>query len=134
MHKTLIGAALFATIALGAFATEDKTPSCGDIMKKINNPKAGLHGKIGKALKSDAAPAWDDMQKQMKDYHKLADALAKNEPPKGEKKDWEKLAKAYAENAKKLQDAINKKDKDAASKAHSAISKSCKACHDAHRE
>jgi cytochrome c556 len=133
MLRILIGGGLLFAVVAGAIAADDKHPSIDEIMKKVNNAKTGLHKKVGEGLKS-AAPNWDEMQKQMKDYTKLCSSLCKNDPPKGDKASWEKLCKAYAEEAKKLQEAVDKKDKDAANKAHKALSKSCKACHDAHRE
>jgi cytochrome c556 len=132
MLRTMTGAVILFTFVVGAIA-DDKKPTIDEIMKKVNHSKNGLHKKVGEGLKA-ATPSWDELQKQMKEYTKMCDGLSKNDPPKGDKKNWEKLAKEYAENAKKLQDAIDKKDKDAANKAHSTIGKSCKACHDAHRD
>jgi len=129
----LTGAAVLFAIVAGAIAADDKNPTIDEIMKKVNHAKNGLHKKVGTELKT-AMPNWTDLQKQMKEYTKFCDGLSKNDPPKGDKKNWEKLCKEYVENAKKLQDAIDKKDKTAASSAHSTISKSCKACHDTHRD
>src|SRR5262245_25981164 len=129
MRKILTGTAILAAVFAGVLFADDKTPAIDEIMKKVNG-KNGLHKKIGQGLKS-ASPSWDDLGKSMKEYEKFASNLGKNDCPMGDKKNWEKLTKQYAENAKKLQDAIDKKDKSAAETAHKAIQDSCKACHDA---
>src|SRR5262245_43420295 len=133
MLRILTGAAVLFAIVAGAIAADDKNPSIDEIMKKINHTKNGLHKKVGTELKT-AMPNWTDLQKQMKEYTKFCEGLSKNDPPKGDKKNWEKLCKEYVENAKKLQDAIDKKDKTAATTAHTTITKSCKSCHDTHRD
>lgn len=130
MRKVLCGLTLFSVAFAGVVFAAD-TPDIETIMKKVNG-KNGLHKAVAKGLE-EASPKWDDLAKSMKDYKTYADALGKNECPKGEKASWEKLSKAYAANAKKLQDAIDKKDKAAAKEAHGALSKSCKGCHDNHK-
>jgi len=133
MRKLVTAAALLIAVVTGAVASQDKTPDISTIMKKLNGKAKGLHGKAKVELNA-ASQNWEDLAKLSKEYRKLAESLGKNDPPKGEKASWEKLTKQYVDNVKKLDEAIGKKDKDAALKAHGAISKSCKACHDAHQD
>ncbi|MBX7103531.1 MAG: cytochrome c [Gemmataceae bacterium] len=130
MRKMLTGATILMALFAGAVFAAD-TPDIETIMKKVNG-KNGLHKKVGEGIKSDS-PKWDDISKQMKDYSSMAADLGKNACPKGDKASWDKLTKAYSDNAKKLADAVEKKDKSAASAAHGALQKSCKACHDVHK-
>jgi cytochrome c556 len=130
MRKISTLAAVLAASFVGVVFAAD-TPDIETIMKKVNSKK-GLHNKVGAGLK-EASPNWADLGKQMDEYKTLADALGKNEPPKGDKKSWETLSKAYAADAAKLHDAVAQKDAKAAGEAHAALSKSCKKCHDAHK-
>lgn len=133
MRKLVTAAALLVAVVAGAVASQDKTPDISTIMKKLNGKAKGLHWKA-KADLNAGTQNWEELAKLSKDYKKLAESLGKNEQPKGDKKSWEKLTKEYLNNVKKLDEAIGKKDKDAALKAHAAISKSCKTCHDAHQD
>jgi cytochrome c556 len=129
----------FLTAALGllavvtvAAATDDKTPDISTIMTKVNKGSTCIHRKVKGQL--DAATVnWKDAATLVKEYKTLAEALGKNDVPKGDKASWTKLTKEYSDNVTKLADAVDKKDKSAALKAHGAISKSCKACHDEHK-
>jgi cytochrome c556 len=121
-----------AVVAGHAVAADDKTPSVEDIMKKVNKRKAGLHDQVKEALKG-GSPDWAAVQKETKEYSALADFLGKNDPPKGDKASWERMTKAYAANAKKLNEAAEKKDLSGAQASIDALSKSCMGCHRAHR-
>jgi cytochrome c556 len=138
MKKWLLGMTAVALGALGVLsdggvvAGDATTPTCSEIMKKVNG-KGGLHKALPTALKANPVD-WAGVQKQTKEYSELAANLGKNDPPKGEKASWQKLTKTYADGAKNLHTAVEKKDKDAALMAHGAIGKMCMNCHRTHRE
>jgi hypothetical protein len=113
-------------------AQDDKEPSIKQIMTKAHKGGNSLLMKIGKELKGGDVD-WSQVREQSKDLVKLGKALTKNEPPKGEKASWETLTKLYQKNATTLDEAVDKKDKDAAVAAHGKLAGSCKACHTAHK-
>jgi len=114
-------------------AQTDKVPDIKEIMAKANKP-GGHYFALRRDLK-DESPPWDEVQASAKALSKLAAALGKNTPPKGDKASWEALTRAYADNAKKLEDAAARKDKKAAEAAALAMGDaSCTACHKAHRK
>ena len=131
MFKSLM-AACFVLTAMSPVWADDPIPEIGDIMMKLNNKKAGIHGKL-KDLVKEKTPKWDEITKQAKEYKTLIDALGKNKAPMGEPASWTKLTKAYSESGAKFVAAADKKDKDAAFKALTAIDQSCAACHKEHR-
>ena len=113
-------------------ADDEKTPTIKQVMQKLHKGANSPLAKLKTALKADS-PEWKSIQDTTKDFVSLGAALAKNDPPKGEKEDFKKLADSYYENAKAMDDAAKKEDKDGASKAFSKVSTSCMACHKAHR-
>jgi hypothetical protein len=121
-----------AVLLLNASGADDKPPSIKDIMNKAHKGGDSLIQAVGKDLKADT-PDWEDAAKKSKELLELGSALGKNNPPKGEKDSWEKLTKLYADTAKELDDAVQKKDKDAALTAHKKLAGSCMNCHRAHR-
>ena len=135
MKKWLTGAALLAAAILGVIVVgtaeaADVKFEIDAIMKKINGGgKKSMHNDLGAALKESKID-WDEFKKKSKVYAEYGTELAKNKEPKGDAKQWEKLSKAYSDSAKALDEATDKKDKDAAQKALAGTSK-CKACHDA---
>jgi cytochrome c556 len=115
-----------------ARSDDEKTPRIQEIMQKLHKG-AGAHlAKLKKDLAAES-PDWSDIQAKAKDFETFGAALPKNDPPKGEKDDWKKLAESYYENAKKLNAAAKKEDKDGVQTAFSKISNSCAACHKAHK-
>jgi len=134
MKRVLIGFGLLTALAVvgAADAQNEKAPSIKDIMTKLNKGPKSLCPVLGTALKADP-PKWDDIQKETKEFATLAEALVKNDPPKGEKASWEKLCKEYAITAKDMDEAAQKKDQKAAAAAQGKLAKSCMSCHDAHR-
>jgi hypothetical protein len=121
-----------AVVAGRVGAADDKVPTVEEIMQKVNKGKGALHAQVKEAFQS-GQPDWEAVQKITKQYSALADFLGKNDPPKGEKASWQKLTKAYAENAKKLDEAAQKKDTSAAQASVKTLSGACMACHRAHR-
>jgi hypothetical protein len=125
---------MFALLVVAALsAQEDKTPTIKEVMKKLHKGNDCLRAKIDKGLKA-GEPDWDTVQKETKEFKQMAEALPKNEPPKGTKEAWEKIAKEFVTNATAMDDAAKKKDKKAAQAAHGKMGNAaCKSCHTAHK-
>jgi cytochrome c556 len=127
--RALVTAILATACAIGAAADASDVK---EIMGKANKP-TGIYFNLARDLKDDE-PAWADVQPQARDLAKLAAALRKAMPPKGDKTSWDALTKAYAENAAALAAAAEKKDKNAAQAAHAKMGgDACMTCHKAHR-
>ena len=119
--------------ALNDTQAQDKdNPSIKEIMTKAHKGGNALLGKMAKELNSSDVP-WDQVTTQSKALVRLGKALAKNTPPKGEKASWEEQTSKYNKNAQALVEAVDKKDKDAATTALKALQGSCKACHSNHK-
>jgi hypothetical protein len=131
MFKSLM-TVCFALSSIASVGADDPIPEIGDIMKKLNSKKAGIHGKLIIAVKEES-PKWEDIEKQAKDYKKLIDALGKNKEPKGDKDAWTKLTKTYSESGAKFVTAVEKKDKKAALNVLKTIDSSCAGCHKEHK-
>lgn len=115
-----------------AKATATETVTAADVMRGLNRRQSGLHNQLGTALKADSID-WSMIQPKAQEYATLAAALGRTEPAKGDKASWEALTTTFAENARALNAAIQKNDKDAALNVHDQISQSCMTCHQAHR-
>ncbi len=128
--------ALLALMCLAlapAGAQDEKVPDIKAIMGKLNKGPRAMTATLRKDL-ADDEPDWNKVQKDAKEFARLAKMMSKNEPPKGEKESWEKLTKQYAEYAKALSEAADKKDKAAAKAAHGKLSTACKSCHSQHKQ
>jgi cytochrome c' len=138
MKKLVCVACMVGLVAISGFATgfagsdDEKTPTIKEVMQKLHKGANSPLAKVKKALAADS-PDWKDIQKTTKDFATYGAALPKNDPPKGEKEDFKKQADAYSDNAKALNDAAKKEDKEAAQAAFKKVSTSCTACHKAHR-
>lgn len=111
---------------------DEKTPTIKEVMQKLHKG-AGAHlAKLKKDLAAES-PDWSDIKEKAKDFETLGAALPKSEPPRGDKDDWKKVANSYYENAKRLNAAAKKEDKECVQAAFSKISNSCAACHKAHK-
>jgi hypothetical protein len=130
----LVVTALLGLPALQRAGADDekKTPTIKQVMAKLHKGSPSLLKKVGDQLQEEAPP-WEAIQKETKDFVILGAALAKNEPPRGDKDSWEKLAQKYYDNAKVMDDAAQKKDDKAALAAHKKLFTSCAACHAAHK-
>jgi Skp family chaperone for outer membrane proteins len=124
-----LSVALFAWNSLTA--ADEKVPSIEDIMKKVPHPKKGLAAKTVEAVKADK---WEDAQKMATELKTFGEALGKNKVPKGDAKSWEKLCKEFADQMSDIEKGAKAKDAAAVTKAEGAFRKSCKACHDAHKD
>ncbi len=137
MRRTLaLGVGLtvlgLSAVLVAAGQDKDKVPEVGEIMDKAHTAKKGLKALIDAEVKKPK-PNWETVQKQSKEYLTLAEALAKNDPPKGDKKSWVKLAKEFAEEVKSLDDAAKKKNAKGLLEASKKLGGKCDACHDAHQ-
>jgi hypothetical protein len=131
LARTIVLTSAIGLVSFFGVAGAADTPDIETVMKKVNSGK-GLSKAISRDLQENPVK-WDVASKKSKEISELVDCLAKNDPPKGDKKSWEKLAKEYAASAKALNTACEKKDKSAATTALGKMTRSCKACHDAHR-
>jgi cytochrome c556 len=111
---------------------EPETPTIKHVMNKLhkgaNSPLSQLKGEL-----AAPSPDWEKIQKTTKDFVILGAALAKNDPPKGDKESWKTLSDHYFAEAKVLDDAAHAKDQAAAQAAQKKLSASCKACHTPHK-
>jgi cytochrome c556 len=132
MKRLVCVASTLAILALAAGARTDDPPTIKDVMDKLHKGASSPLAKLKTALKA-SSPDWSAVQDLTKDFEEFGAALAKNDPPRGEKADYEKLAKAYAANAKALNAAAKAEDKGKAEAAFKKIAASCKTCHTAHK-
>jgi cytochrome c556 len=88
-----------------------------------------------KALEADSTD-WGDVATLMKQYSTAAQFVgqhAKTKPEKGDDKSWAKLTTEFAAQAKELDAAVAKKDKEKAKGVMEKLHESCEACHEVHR-
>ena len=128
MATVLLVVATVACLAAG----DEKTATIKEVMQKLHKGANSPLAKLKTAIKSDS-PDWKAIQDTTKDFVILGAAMAKNDPPRGEKADFKKLADAYYENSKAMDDAAKKEDKSKAQAAFAKVSTSCMACHKAHK-
>jgi cytochrome c556 len=122
---------LCAALSL-AQAPKETPPTIRDVMKKLNRGPGSITPTLQQDLKDDD-PDWEAIQEQTAEYVKLSAALTKNKPTKGEAASWEKLAQAYSAEARALDAAAKRKNKQTASAVLKRINSSCNACHKAHK-
>src|SRR5262245_3476269 len=102
--KTIVlitGAVLvaFASLLAGEASSQDgKTPSIKDVMNKLHKGAPSPLARLKTDL-SAPSPDWAALEKASKDFVILGAALAKNDPPKGDKSSWAKLADSYFQDA-----------------------------------
>jgi hypothetical protein len=131
MKRLASVASVLTVLAIAPAFAQEKTPTIKEVMTKLHRGADCLRARLGKALKAEA-PAWDEVQQQTKEFAKLAEALAKNKAPQGEKESWERLADEFGKQAKALNEAAEKKSK---LEAQAALAKlgNCATCHKAHK-
>jgi hypothetical protein len=117
-----------------ALAQNGKPPTVKEVMKKINYRDTALTPTVGKELRADP-PNWDEVQRDARLLMTYVEALAKNDPPQGDKASWEQMTRAYIQGARELDAAAQKKDRSAAQAAHAKIANPahCNSCHKVHR-
>jgi hypothetical protein len=124
-------AAISAALVAGVVLAQEKVPAIKEIMGRLNKP-GGLYPTLSKELKADDLD-WGEVQLQAKTFAKMATALGKNVPPKGDADSWAKLTQEYADNARALEAAADKKDRPAVDAARLRLGgDACKTCHKAH--
>jgi cytochrome c556 len=132
MKRLVCVASMLAILGVAAGARTDDPPTIKDVMDKLHKGASSPLAKLKTALKA-SSPDWSAVQDLTKEFEEFGAALAKNDPPRGEKADFEKLAKAYEKNAKALNAAAKAEDKAKAKAALTKITDSCKTCHTAHK-
>jgi cytochrome c556 len=120
-------------LTAGAIIAEPRADvtSIEDIMKKGHAGKKSLLNQIKAGAKEEK---WDDIAKPAKDLKKFGEELGMNKPEKGDDISWKKLTQEYATNTTAIADGVEKKDQKATTEALGKMGKSCKACHDSHKE
>jgi mono/diheme cytochrome c family protein len=114
----VLGVAISGVAALRA--EDEETPSIKEVMKKA-------HAGAAKSLISKVA-AGKGSEEDKKALLALYEALAKNKPPKGDEEAWKTRTSSMVKAAKAAVDG----DEDAG-KELTKISRSCAACHAAHK-
>lgn len=132
MKRLVCVASTLAILALAAGARTDDPPTIKEVMDKLHKGANAPLAKLKTALKSQS-PDWQAVKEYTKEFVTYGAALARNDPPRGEKADFEKRADGYYTSAKALDDAAKAEDKAKASAALSKIGASCKGCHTAHK-
>jgi hypothetical protein len=112
---------------------EKKTPTIKQVMAKVHKGSPSLLKKVGDQLQEESPP-WDTILNETKDFVSFGAALAKNEPPRGDKESWAKLAQQYYDKSKAMDEAARQKDDKAALAAQKNLTRSCASCHAAHRK
>jgi hypothetical protein len=105
------------------------------VMEDNFSGKKNVHKAVKKALEADSID-WTDVAKLMKQYGIAAQSVgqhAKSKPEKGDQASWAKLTTEFAAEAKDLDAAIAKKDKDKALGTIEKLHETCEACHENHR-
>jgi hypothetical protein len=113
-------------------ATRLKNATIKEIMTKAHKGGNALLTLLLRELGEDKQK-WGEIQQQTAELVALAKLLAKNDPPRGDKDSWQKFTQQYLQNAKKLDDAAQRKDKQSASAARDKLGRSCTGCHRVHR-
>ena len=131
MNRFVKATALVALLTAAGLATANAM-TAKQIMGRLNKGPNALTPMLGKELRA-GTPDWSEIQSQTKEYVKLATELGQAEPPKGDAGSWAKLTKEYAQAAQALDDAVQKQNKAGALAAHGKLTRSCTACHRAHR-
>lgn len=137
MKRLACGVSVLSVLVLSVLsssrAADDETPTIKQIMAKLHSKGAkSAQNQVKSALKSDP-PQWAQIQKAADSYVTYGAALAKNDPPRGDKGAYDKLSNNFYADGKALQAAAEKEDKVAAQAAFQKLSTSCKACHTAHK-
>lgn len=107
-------------------------PSIKEIMREANKP-TGLYFTLQRDLNS-TNPDWAEAATSARELTQLIDALAKSKPSKGDAESWKKLTTDYLTHSRALEQAILKKDRNAALAAGRMMAPAlCTTCHKAHR-
>jgi len=128
------GVLLFGPSLLTADEPKDPPPFL-KLMEDNFSGKKNVHRAMKKALEADTTD-WGDVATLMKQYSTAAQFVgqhAKTKPEKGDDKSWAKLSMEFAAQAKELDGAVAKKDKEKAKGVMEKLHETCEACHENHR-
>jgi hypothetical protein len=121
-------------LTAGALVAEPKAAdfaSIHDIMKTGHGGKKSLLNQIKAGVKDGN---WAEIEKPAKTLKKYGEELGKNTPDKGDAASWKKLTASYQTMMTDIAEGVEKKDAKATNAALAKMQKSCKACHDNHKE
>lgn len=125
----------FLSNSVNAQKEKDKEKAKGhsikEIMKLAHTDKAALIKTIAADLKGEVK--WDEVAKKTKELVGLSDELSTSKPPKGSDESWKKVSGDYNDGAKKLNEAAEKKELEAAKTALGTLQTSCRGCHTQHK-
>jgi cytochrome c556 len=113
-------------------ARDDKPLDAHAIMEKANKP-GGPYFHVVSELKAKD-PDWEDVQDDSAELTRLAKALVKTTPPKGDAASWKTLTAAYVDTTTALEKAALAKNLGTARAAIARMGESCTACHKVHRK
>ena len=105
-------------------ADDDASLSVKEIMIRAHKGGDCVLMTVGKGLRAND-PQWETLQKKTGELVKLANGLAKNDPPHGEKSSWVTFSKRYLDNATALDAAVKNKERDNAVKAQKKLTTTC---------
>lgn len=129
---TLLSAGIFAVWTNPKVqAANDVPDSIEDVMEINHSGKKSLTNKVKTAVK---AGNWADAATHAKKMSGFAASLGQYPCPHGDASSWKKLCGVYAADTAAITAAVAKKDAAAANAAIGKLTKSCKTCHQAHRE
>ena len=131
---TLAGVWLVGPSLLAADEPKDPPPFL-KVMEDNFSGKKNVHRALKKAVDADAID-WGEVGNLCKQYATAANhvgAHAKTKPEKGDDKSWAKLTEQFCAQAKELEAAVAKKDKEQIKGAIEKLHDTCEACHENHR-
>jgi cytochrome c556 len=133
LKLAVLAAAALGVAYLGTAAADDATDKIKDIKGCMAFTKTKVARDDLPARLKGASPDWDDIQKETKQWVGVAETLGKQTPPRGSAESWKKQTDKYLENVKAVDEAAQKKDAPAATKAIATIGMCCAGCHGQHR-
>jgi len=122
-------------VAFGPSLFAAEPPPFLKIMEDNFSGKKNVHRAVKKGLEADTTD-WADITTLTKQYSTAAVQVtqhAKTKPEKGAAQSWEKLSMEFGVQAKALDAAVAKKDKEKAKAAIEKLHENCEACHENHR-
>ncbi|MFM7845290.1 MAG: cytochrome c [Planctomycetota bacterium] len=117
---------------IGAAMVGNQATSTHDIMEKIGEGPNSLTAQLDAAIKADPI-VWEDLDKLLTEYTKLAGSMTSGRPPVGGTETWRPLTQNFVAKATAVQEAAKKKDKDATVAAFTQLTMTCAECHKSHK-
>ena len=133
MKRWLLLGLMALCVPVAAVAFDDEAMTIKKVMNKLHKGSTSEQNVLKKEAQANP-PNWEAIGKLTKDFVILGAAMARNDPPKGDKESWQKLCADYTKTAKALDDAATDKNIDKLKSAQAKMGKSCKACHTAHKD